>query len=154
MDPFQRHHALSYNCALLGAGRQMLVKKATAGGGIRMSMRGDQSLIVHRQPTTDRTSRTRRSIAPRSCSDGAWRTEMPSPIAIDHARRRWRLTEADMGVPDPAGLVSTRSTGLARRFSEMSTRVVVLPGDPFRTDLRSSGAMRRLSPMDYGASNK
>ena len=54
---------------------------------------------------------------------------------IDAARERWWRKRDALGLPDTGGIISPTPGGLARWFSEISTRIVVLPGDPFRTDL-------------------
>lgn len=53
----------------------------------------------------------------------------------DAARERWRTKAKLMGLPDPDGLGPAERRGLARRFTELSTRIAVLPADPFRSDL-------------------
>lgn len=50
VDPFRRHHTISYNCALLGAAFRGLAQEPATGGPMRMSMRGDGPIIVHPQP--------------------------------------------------------------------------------------------------------
>jgi uncharacterized protein DUF4062 len=50
VDPYQRQHAVLYNCALLGAGYRTLAKTPASGGSMRMSMRGDEPIVVHPQP--------------------------------------------------------------------------------------------------------
>lgn len=50
VDEFQRQHALTYNCALIGARHRTLRKSPSTGRAIRMSMRGDETVIIHAQP--------------------------------------------------------------------------------------------------------
>jgi hypothetical protein len=60
---------------------------------------------------------------------------MGSLSDLDAARARWR-TKANLGgLPDPDGVGPIEWRGLARRFSELSTRITVFPADPFRSDL-------------------
>lgn len=54
---------------------------------------------------------------------------------IDTIRARWEKKAATFGFPDPDGLAPTSPRGLARRFGQPTTRIILLPGDPFRTDL-------------------
>jgi hypothetical protein len=58
---------------------------------------------------------------------------MGSLSEIEVARERWRAKARLLGLPDPDGLAGRR--GLARRFAEFSTRIVVLPAGPFRSDI-------------------
>ena len=51
---------------------------------------------------------------------------------LDRARERWRLTRQRMGQSTDPG---ARSVGLARRMQDLSARLLILPGDPFATDL-------------------
>jgi hypothetical protein len=60
---------------------------------------------------------------------------MGIPDELDAARERWQRKWESLGLPDPGGKNPTEPGGLARRFSKISTRIVVLPGDPFRSDL-------------------
>lgn len=55
---------------------------------------------------------------------------------IDAARGRWRQKVECLGLPDPDGVKPTERRGLGRRFPELSTRIILLPSDPFRTDLQ------------------
>lgn len=60
---------------------------------------------------------------------------MAFPPALDVARERWHEMARRMGFPDPDGLNANDRRGLARRFPELSTRIAILPEDPFRSDL-------------------
>lgn len=51
---------------------------------------------------------------------------------LDRARERWRLTRRRMGQSPDTG---ERSLGLARRAEDLSARLLILPGDPFSTNL-------------------
>ena len=51
---------------------------------------------------------------------------------LDRARERWRLTRQRMGQGTDTG---DRSLGLARRMQDLSARLLILPGDPFATEL-------------------
>lgn len=61
---------------------------------------------------------------------------MSSSSELDRARERWRRKHRELGLPDPSGLDEVEPTGLARRVEELSTRIVILPGDPFSTELQ------------------
>ena len=50
VDQFQRQHAITYNCAVLGAAYRLLSREPATGGPVSMSMRGDGPIIVHAQP--------------------------------------------------------------------------------------------------------
>jgi hypothetical protein len=60
---------------------------------------------------------------------------MGTPSASDVVRERWRAKAKLLGLPDPDGLNPGERCGLARRFPEPSTRIVILPADPFRSEL-------------------
>lgn len=57
---------------------------------------------------------------------------MPDLRELDRARERWALMRQRMGQNTDAGV---RSLGLARRMQDLSARLLILPGDPFATDL-------------------
>ena len=57
---------------------------------------------------------------------------MPDLRELDRARERWARMRQQMGQSTDAG---ARSLGLARRLEDLSARLVILPGDPFATDL-------------------
>jgi len=51
---------------------------------------------------------------------------------LDRARERWRLVRRRLG---QSGDAEHRFSGLARRIENLSARLLILPGDPFATDL-------------------
>ena len=51
---------------------------------------------------------------------------------LDRARERWRLVRRRLGQSADA---EHGSVGLARRIESLSARLLILPGDPFATDL-------------------
>lgn len=57
---------------------------------------------------------------------------MADLIELDRARKRWRITRQRMGQNTDPG---ARSLGLARRMQDLSARLLILPGDPFATEL-------------------
>lgn len=57
---------------------------------------------------------------------------MHDPRELDRSRERWSLVRRRLGQSADA---EHRSLGLARRVEDLSARLLILPGDPFATDL-------------------
>lgn len=58
---------------------------------------------------------------------------MTEPRELDRIRHRWCDQHRRLGLPHPSGPTDVLPAGLGRRVDDLSTRVVILPGDPMAT---------------------
>ena len=59
---------------------------------------------------------------------------MMPPSSLEVSRAYWRRKREALGIPNSSRAHGEQS-GLARRLKESSIRILILPADPFRTDL-------------------